>query len=136
MNLEEMREKALAATPGPWAANIYDDDRQRTIATVATVEGWVVGPDCKSERLVYDLHGSAMDDAAYIAALNPAVALKLLAVVQAAGEHTKALDNLREMMGQGCNNPGDAVVFRRLTEDAQGTESALRSALGDLGEGG
>ena len=66
----ELRALALAATPGPWQAQ--QRNKQEAI--------YIVGPDCTPPAC----HAFYADNAAYIAAANPATVLALLFYLEAA----------------------------------------------------
>lgn len=85
MNLAELEEKARAATPGPWILATSNSWRRFTTRDGKSVcEPTVYSRDDPHPDLHFRNGGQDGPDAAYIAALSPDVALKLIAVVRAA----------------------------------------------------
>lgn len=75
MNLESLKAVAEAATPGPW---IVDPQDEHSVIDEPEDEGSIAWTD--EGGPAYSLNPS---NATYIAALNPAIALKLIAIAQA-----------------------------------------------------
>lgn len=71
MNLEELKAKALAATPGPWATLLLANGADVRAPHASGGSTWVA--ETRSNA-----------DADYIAHANPSAILKLVAVVEAA----------------------------------------------------
>lgn len=81
MNIEELKRKAEAATPGPWAVN--DDPRINEGAPhLMTKDGYAIA-DFWGDESGLGLKGNERN-AAYIAAANPAAILALIAERDAA----------------------------------------------------
>jgi hypothetical protein len=71
--VRELRALAKKATPGPrWAATSGEQD----LSVLAEVGGWLVLARCEDHDWEYE--GRSRDDAAYIAAANPAALLAIL----------------------------------------------------------
>jgi hypothetical protein len=75
MNIEDLKQKALAATPGPWE---YQKDRKDF-----PVNGYVTVRDCIYSVCVLPYEGIRADDRVtdngrFIAAANPAAVLELI----------------------------------------------------------
>lgn len=83
----ELRALALAATPGPWQAQ--QRNKQEAI--------YIVGPDCTPPAC----HAFYADNAAYIAAANPATVLALLDEVEAAHASRRAAQRLKRIYLSG-----------------------------------
>jgi len=83
MNIEELKKKALAATPGPWAwddNNIRDADYDEK-----EYAPWLVASD--EPVLCGQIRANTPENADYIAAANPAAVLGLIEKLDAA--HTE-----------------------------------------------
>ena len=87
MNYDDLRAKALAATPGPWYAADWDEDDGSDTTTVEAREPEVISPgqsniwpDGIARRRVAITHDGErpLEDSAFIAAANPATVLSLL----------------------------------------------------------
>lgn len=84
-DLQQLKALALAATPGPWVAGEPIQGAPRFLVADCGPVGKVYPADQKPS------HGTtSMDDAKFIAAANPAVILKLLAMLEAKMENNDA----------------------------------------------
>lgn len=106
LDLKELRRLAIQATPGPWKAN-YCEIR-----------------DTADKMIIYDEGGHSSEDAAYIAAANPAVILALLDRVERAeadaeryGKIKKAVVRDRLTIGRMSGEKLDAAVDHVLGHD-------------------
>ena len=84
MNTEELKQKALAATPGPWEIRI-ETNPEHVVLSSKEDPFFLGAPICDTRSPIgcvgYDLRTSILRNAnaAYIAAANPATILALIA---------------------------------------------------------
>lgn len=98
MDIEQLRELAQAATPGPWTKGTYESEYAEAFERFG-----VHGPD--GTQIVAVWENSA--DADYITAINPVVLLALLDMVE---EMTRALHLTR------ASRLGESDEDRRTSE--------------------
>ena len=84
IDLEELKKRALAATPGPWKFAVGSANDPMPVFK------WVCGAWSVEDRTLYAVAGPHADtqsrnDAKYVIAANPAVVLKLIAEHQELG---------------------------------------------------
>ena len=107
MNVEELKQKALAATPGPWFDAVSSNMNNSVHVSMGTI--------CNT--------GKNIDDAAFIAAANPAAILEL---IQQRDELLAALKDAREMVSDWA---GYASPYFQEKHDIDGDLERLDAAI-------
>lgn len=86
-NLDELRKKAEAATPGPWRVGTPPPNGEHTIGNM---KGLMVAVATVGAGLC------SLDNAKYIAAANPAVVLELIAEIERWKKEAARLQKLNQ----------------------------------------
>ena len=100
MNLEELKAKAQAATPGPWMQGMFGKELLPEVDRPG-VPGFVLANARATPQ--------AVADAAFIAAANPQIVLALVKVVEGIS-FLHVPDQYGACLGCGSNESGYAIV--------------------------
>ena len=117
MNYDDLRAKALAATPGPWfACDPMNEHYLRDVLTNAPGEGTWTVVTCNSQRDECDANTR------FVATANPATVLALLDEIAALRADAERLDWL-----DGPNGSIQLVIW--IIKEAKGAISTYREAI-------
>jgi hypothetical protein len=116
-DLDELQRLAEGATPGPWEA--YTDCPGECCWLIRQPEQ----DEAFTEGVTWPETGK--EDAAYIAAMSPDTAKKLIAVARAAEKAVATLEEAQTYTASPSWSPS-------MTQECKDVEAALRTALEDL----
>ncbi len=130
MKLTELEAAARAATPGPWILATSNSWRRYLSQTGHSVCEPTKQADGHAD-LWFRNGGVDGPDALYIAAMSPDVALKLIAVAQAAPAVVEAMAECLEIARQ-WEPDGSTGIERRWLVLGRDARNALRNAIAAL----